>query len=143
LFRVESVRSDLAVLRARTSLAVAQVSSARRDELLRETMRWVSVARATPSTRAQAAFVEAGVIALRTSKHDRRVVQQLTDVCAAFDALGMAFFAAVARRALGEAMGGDTGKALIANADAFLRAQEIRVPRRWLAAFGPGFAISD
>ena len=51
----------------------------------------------------------------------------------------MGLFAAAARRRLGGLLGGDEGRALIAQADAWMAGQEIRNPARMAACIAPGF----
>jgi 1,2-phenylacetyl-CoA epoxidase PaaB subunit len=46
----------------------------------------------------------------------------------------------VARRQLGLLVAGDEGAALVAAADAFMRAQAVRDPGRVAATLAPGFA---
>ena len=57
----------------------------------------------------------------------------------AFEAVDMGLFAAAARRRLGTLLGGDAGRALIAQADAWMAAQEVRNPARMAAGLAPGF----
>jgi hypothetical protein len=52
----------------------------------------------------------------------------------------MALWAAVTRRQLGRLVGGDEGAALIAAADAFMRARSVYEPERVAATLAPGFA---
>jgi eukaryotic-like serine/threonine-protein kinase len=52
----------------------------------------------------------------------------------------MGLFAASARRQLGESRGGDEGRVLIEQADAWMRAQSIRNPARMATCLAPGFA---
>jgi len=50
----------------------------------------------------------------------------------------MALHAAAARRRRGEIMGGDTGRALVESADAWMTGQIIRSPERMTAMLAPG-----
>jgi len=50
----------------------------------------------------------------------------------------MALFATAARRARGEVLGGETGRALVAEADAWMTAQSIRRPDRMARMLAPG-----
>jgi hypothetical protein len=50
----------------------------------------------------------------------------------------MALHASVARRRRGELLGGDTGRSLVASADAWMSGQGIRNPKRMAAMLAPG-----
>jgi hypothetical protein len=50
----------------------------------------------------------------------------------------MALFAAAARRCRGELLGGEAGRALVAEADAWMAAQSIRDPDRMARMLAPG-----
>ncbi len=55
------------------------------------------------------------------------------------DVQQVGLFAAAARRRLGEAIGGEAGRSLIAQADAWMSAQSIVNPGRMAACYAPGF----
>ncbi|HEX9101138.1 MAG TPA: hypothetical protein VF997_02985, partial [Polyangia bacterium] len=63
----------------------------------------------------------------------------LDDAARGFDAADMALWAAVARWQLGRLVAGDEGAALVAAAEALLRAQSVRDPARVAATLAPGF----
>ena len=56
-----------------------------------------------------------------------------------FDQGGLDLYAAAARRALGQLVGGDEGRALIARCDAWMAGQGIRVPEKMARACVSGF----
>jgi hypothetical protein len=55
----------------------------------------------------------------------------------------MRLFAAVARRRLGETLGGDQGSQLVEEADVFMRRQAVRAPERFTYMLVPGFGTRD
>ncbi len=57
---------------------------------------------------------------------------------AGFEAADMALHAACARRRLGQVIGGDEGRTLIAAANEWMRGQEIKNPERMAAMIAPG-----
>jgi len=67
-----------------------------------------------------------------------RAVTLLESAEAGLVPAGMALHAAVARRRRGELLGGDTGRGLIAAADAWMTSQNIRNPERMTAMLAPG-----
>jgi hypothetical protein len=56
-----------------------------------------------------------------------------------FDEAQMRLYAAVARRRLGQLRGGDEGRALLAEADAWMNAQGVRDPCKLSRVIAPGF----
>ena len=66
-------------------------------------------------------------------------IQLLEDSVERFDQVDMSLHAAVARRRLGELLGGDAGRALVAQADSWMASQGIVNSSRMTALFAPGF----
>jgi eukaryotic-like serine/threonine-protein kinase len=66
-------------------------------------------------------------------------VDHLTTAIAQFDRSDMKLFAAVARRRIGQLVGGTRGAELVAEADAHLVARRVRVPDRATNCLAPGF----
>jgi hypothetical protein len=56
-----------------------------------------------------------------------------------FDSTHMRLYATVARRRLGEMVGGDRGRQLVAQTDEWMAKQEIRNPARMMNLLAPGF----
>jgi hypothetical protein len=81
-------------------------------------------------------LVQAGSAATRG--HREQALEAVTQAAARLDAVDMALFAVVARRARGELLGGETGRALVAEADAWMAAQSIRRPDRMARMLAPG-----
>ena len=63
----------------------------------------------------------------------------LSDAASRFDGAEMALCAASVRRQLGRIVGGDEGRQMVAGADAWMAAQEIRRPDRMAELYAPGF----
>ena len=61
----------------------------------------------------------------------------------AFERADMASHAAVARRRLGAMQGDERGRALVAEADAWMAAQGIRNPARMTRMLAPGFPDAE
>ncbi|MCI0390108.1 MAG: protein kinase [Acidobacteria bacterium] len=85
---------------------------------------------------ALAQLVRAGIAATRGNVE--QAVARLSSAEAAFDAAGMALFAAASRRRYGALVGGDEGHALIATADAWMMSQQIKNPRKMTEMLAPG-----
>ena len=119
-------------LRARAALAYARVLPERsplRSSLLRTASADARklCARRVPWPRANGALVRAGVASLRgddegARRHLERAVALFTD------ATPMPLLAASARRQIGSLLGGDAGKAMVDEADAALRAEDVVRP---------------
>jgi hypothetical protein len=83
-----------------------------------------------------ALLVRAGAASTR---HDTAgAVRLLESAESGLTAAAMALHAAVARRRRGELMGGETGRALVVAADAWMTAQAIKNPERMTAMLAPG-----
>ena len=59
-----------------------------------------------------------------------------------FEARGMQLYREAARWRLGQQLGGDEGRALVATAEAWARGEGVKSPPRMLALIAPGFAPS-
>ena len=66
-------------------------------------------------------------------------VRLLSQAAPGFESLDMHLHAAAMRRRLGRLLGGDEGRVLVEQADAWMAAQTIRNPARMTAVFAPGF----
>ncbi|HZU39347.1 MAG TPA: protein kinase [Gemmataceae bacterium] len=85
-----------------------------------------------------AGLLHAGAAACRGSSSS--ACAALEESIATFDKAGMALYAAVARRRLGECLAGTKGDRLIDEADAAMAGRDIRNPIRMTALYAPGFA---
>jgi hypothetical protein len=133
LIRVEasSLRGSCALAVAaggrdsRAFLAVARVEAHR---LAREGMRWSD---------SLSKLLSAGVAAVE-GRRDQATLH-LAAAVDGFDLADMHLHAAVARRRLGQMLGGDRGQDLLRQADTFMTAQHIRNPSLMTRVFAPGF----
>ncbi|HEX6834951.1 MAG TPA: hypothetical protein VF334_00185, partial [Polyangia bacterium] len=131
LLMIQLTRIEAVHLYGRAALAAGDLGEAARaaKKLAREKMAWSAPL---------AALLAAGVA--RTGGDLAQARTSLDEAARGFDAADMALWEAVARRQLGLLVGGDEGAALVAAADAFLRAQSVRDPGRVAATLAPGFA---
>ncbi len=139
LLRVQFVRVDILHSSGRCAVAAAAVSDGPRAmlraaegyarQLDRLRVPWAS---------AHALSTRAGVAMVRGDSLNAR--RQLIAAVNAFDNVAMGIYAAAARRHLGNLVGGDEGRALIARADAWMSGQGITNPGRMAAGITPGFA---
>jgi eukaryotic-like serine/threonine-protein kinase len=139
LLRVQLLRIDILHSSGRCAVAAAAVADDPRAmlraalgyarQLDRQRVPWASAH--ALSTRAGASMVGGDSVDAR---------RQLIAAVDAFEGISMGVYAAAARRHLGNLIGGDEGRALIACADAWLIGQGITNPARMAAGITPGFA---
>ena len=139
--RVTMVRIELADLGARIALARAAVKPSKTDRadaarVARAHARSLERER-VPIGRALAVMNRAG--AAQLAGETERAVAQLRLAVATFDAGETLLHAAVARRRLGEMLGGDEGSALVATAHEWFGRQGVRNPARVTAQLAPGW----
>jgi tetratricopeptide (TPR) repeat protein len=142
LMRVQLIRIGMRHLRARCALAKAASAAAgqagpylgfaERDaqRLERERMPWGN---------ALAHLIRAGVAAARGARPE--AIAQLHAAVAGLEANDMCYPAAVARRRLGELIGGDEGQTLTGQVNSWMSAQKVRNPDRFTAMLAPGFRV--
>lgn len=82
-------------------------------------------------------LIDAGLAAVRSAEPEAE--RLLRDAASRFDAADMPLHAAVARRRLGQLLGGDEGRRLVAEAEAWMTEQGVRDPDRMTGLFAPGF----
>jgi tRNA A-37 threonylcarbamoyl transferase component Bud32 len=136
--RTQLTRSEAQALRGSCRLAVAAEDPARRAALLsrvdgdarrleKERMPW---------TAPFASLLRAGAVLQRRDAEE--AVPLLLAAESGFGAADMRLYEAAVRRRRGEMLGGDEGRALTAGADAWMEAQGIRRPDRFVEAMAPG-----
>jgi hypothetical protein len=127
---------------ARTALAAAQ-SSIEPKLLLRTAERLAKRLEGERSSCASALrkLILAGIASTRDQQSV--AVRELVDAADGFDAIDMRLFAAAARRRLGRLIGGDEGRTLVAQADAWMTGQMIQNPARMTAMLAPGFSDDE
>ena len=138
LLRIQVIRIQMLELRARSALALAEISkspeslltSAAKDgqRLAREGQRWAS---------AHAHYVQAGIAACRDDA--TTTLHQLALASKEYDAADMLLNGWMMRYRMGEIQGGDEGRALIAQAEQWIKSQSIVSPARWSRMVAPGF----
>jgi tRNA A-37 threonylcarbamoyl transferase component Bud32/tetratricopeptide (TPR) repeat protein len=142
LLRVQAIRIQALVMRARVALATAETEAAppARRRLLagaRGAHAGVVAARAAWA-QPLAGLVLAAVE--RLEGNDAGSLTLLARVGSDFASVGMAAHEVVVRRMRGAVLGGDEGRALVASADEWLASQMVRAPARFAAMIAPGFA---
>jgi serine/threonine protein kinase len=138
LSHVQDLRIEMLQLRAYCALAMATkvgdpdtflgIAAADARRLRRERLPW---------TTALAEYVSGTCAAIRGDAAAAR--ERLAAAVAAFDRVDAHLHAAATRRRLGHLIGGHDGRGLRDAADAWFRAQGIKVPERMVAAYAPGF----
>jgi eukaryotic-like serine/threonine-protein kinase len=138
LWRVQQVRIDILQLRARAALAAiatarnprSLLESAERDarRIHRERMPW---------GQALVQLVTAGIAATR--RDTASAVDSLRRASTALHAVDMRLHAAAACYCLGGIIGGDEGRALVADAHCWMEKQGIRNVSRMVTMIAPGF----
>jgi serine/threonine protein kinase len=136
ILRVQFNLVEILGLRARSSLARAEMSPAERAGLLEAAerdarrIRGEKLELSTPVAR----LVEAGVASLRGLRDQAGAA--LDEAITGFERLDMAGYAAAARWRRAQLRGEEAGRA---EAEAFLRSQAVRRPERVVAMLAPGF----
>jgi hypothetical protein len=91
-----------------------------------------------PDARSLATLIRAGIASCKGDLDKAR--ESLELALSGLAACGLVLFASAARRHLGQLIGGDQGKALVAEVDRWMTSQGIRNPARMTAVYAPGFA---
>jgi hypothetical protein len=144
LLRVQMVRHVSLNLRARSAIAAAAALPAgapsQREPLLRAAEHDVGRVLAEKMTWSAniSILARAGIAATRGDREQAR--ELLSRAIAGFVTDEAAHFLAVARWRLGELVGGDEGKLLVAGATEWMASQRVKNPRALLAMLAPGFA---
>jgi tetratricopeptide (TPR) repeat protein len=139
LLGISMVRVETWRLRVRAALVQAQTARGwRRRRLLLAASRALRVITAEPGAPGQpfAPLIRAAIAKLQGD--EPRAMLELDRAHVAFTAADMRLMAACVRRSRGHLLGGDEGAALIAEADAWMRRQDIVAPARMAACLAPG-----
>jgi eukaryotic-like serine/threonine-protein kinase len=143
LFRIQSVLIEALLLRAQAALARAAGEPRARAQALvvaERSLRRVERER-SPWGDAVSPLLHAGIAVVRGQ---RDVALAHLDVAAErLEQFDMKLLAAVARRRLGELLGGDEGAATVAAADAWMKEQGVVSPARVARMYAPGFALGS
>ncbi|WP_165230426.1 serine/threonine-protein kinase [Aquisphaera insulae] len=134
LLRVQFIRTSMRFLRGRAAIAAAagllQPAPSRARELLavaHRDARRLSRER-MPCPTAFALMITGGVAALRDDRD--AAIASLRRAVPAFEAVDMRLCAAVARRRLGELLGGEAGAEEVRRADEWMAGEQVRDPSR-------------
>jgi len=139
LLRIQPIRVEAFLLRARGSLAAALQDRSRQGELQQQALRDArslegeSLSPALPLAtllRAAAAHLAADPSGARDA---------LERAASGFESCEMRLHSTVAWRRLGELMGGSAGQELVHRSDVWMKQQKIRDPARMAALLAPGF----
>ena len=124
--------------RRRLAAAVRTASADERKDLLAGAERHAGtmLGERTPWGDPLAQLLLAGIAGVRGEVD--RAVGRLEAAEAGLTAADMALHAAVARRRRGQLLGGDTGRGLVSEADAWMAKQGIKSPERFAAMLAPG-----
>jgi serine/threonine protein kinase len=138
LSRIQEFRIQVLQAGAASALAAAR-EAANPVVLLRAAKRFARRLRREkmPAAEATAGYVQAALAFYGGDRARGRTL--LEEAAATFEHLDMHLYAAAVRWRLGQLLGPDEGRALIAAADAWMTAQQIRDPARMAAAFAPPF----
>jgi tRNA A-37 threonylcarbamoyl transferase component Bud32/tetratricopeptide (TPR) repeat protein len=136
LWYIQHLRIDVLQYHARSALAAAataqdpapflKVARRRARDLERERMPWAT---------ALARLIQACVAA--TSGDSAQAVELFRLAIPLLESVDMPIYAAAARRRLGALLGGDEGRALVAEGDAWMTGQAIRSTERMTAMYAP------
>jgi hypothetical protein len=138
LFRVQQVRIFSLYYRAASALAAAAMADdPRRLVLDADRTAGRLEAERMPWSESLALLIRAGVAA--TLGNPDRSRSLLAEAMDALDVVSMHLWANAARRRLGRLIGGDEGRALVAQADAWMSDQGVRNPIRTTNLYAPGF----
>ena len=137
LLRTQGLRIDVLHLRARLALASAngrvreqrlRIASAAADRIARENMPW---------SNPLALLIHAALA--KQDNDDLRAATLTEQALGGLEAADMALYAAAARRRLGELLGGDHGRDLIAESESWMTKQQIKDPAAVTNLMTPGF----
>ena len=138
LLRIQHVKVDVLQLRGRSAVAAA---AGARTPALAPRRRGVRPPARSPADGVGPGDGDADPGGRRSIRGDEaRCRRLLAEALARSEAAHMGLFAAAARRRLGGLLGGDEGRALVAEADAWMASQGIRNPARMAAMLAPGFS---
>ncbi len=135
LHRVQLVRIEMRYLRARAALAAAALAQGERMGRTAEADARSIASERTAWGQALASLVQAQVAVL--VREPERAARLLRSAIEQLEAASMALHATVARRRLGELLGGNEGAGMVVAADAWMREHGVRDPDRMAALLAP------
>ncbi len=137
LLRIQGLRIDSLHVRARLAVASAEGDERERHlrlaEKLAAKIEHEEMAYANPF----ATLIRAGIA--RRRGDDERAVSLLETAAKDFDAVHMRLYATVSRRRLGEMVGAERGRQMVAQTEEWMTKQQIKNPARMTNLLAPGF----
>jgi len=138
LFRIQILRIDAMHLLARAALASAAGSNDKAQRLR------IAERLAHKIAKEHIAWSSAFVTVIRAAVAWQRgeaskATDLLTEALQRFDSADLALYAAATRRRLGETVGGERGRELIDEANAWMRKQKLKNPMAMTRMLAPGF----
>jgi len=139
---VQIIRLEALFFRARTALVTAAEHPALEAEMLRAAARDARAIRNddAPYSAAMADLILASIEGTRGRVTE--AVALLQAALAAFDARGMQLYREASRWRLGQQLGDEEGRSLVAAAETWAKGEGVKNPSRMLALIAPGFALS-
>lgn len=138
LMRIQILRIEAMYLRARGALAAATTSRSP-EQFLKDAERLATrIAREKMFWSDPLVFVLRAGIASLTGKQQNAAIM-LRTAAEGLERADMKLYAAVARRRLGQIVGGEEGHKLISDANAWMASQDIKVPALMTRVLAPGF----
>jgi serine/threonine protein kinase/tetratricopeptide (TPR) repeat protein len=138
LLRIQGLRIDALHIRGRLALASAvgdeRETQLRLAEKLAGRIEQEEMGYANPF----ATLIRGGIARQRGDQAN--AIALLEKAAKDFDAAHMSLYAAAARRRLGEVVGGDRGRQLVAQSEEWMMKQQIKNPARMMNLLAPGFA---
>jgi hypothetical protein len=141
LLRIQGLRIDALHIRAR--LALASATGDERERHLHQAEKLAAKIEREAMTYANpfAMLIRAGIARQRGDQ--TASVTLLEKAFAEFGAAHMRLYAAAAQRRLGETIGGDRGRQLVAQSELWMTKQQIRNPVRMMNLLAPGFGTGS
>jgi hypothetical protein len=137
LLRIQGLRIDALHIRARLALASAVGDQGEQHLRLAEKLAAQIESEEMAYANPFATLIRAGIAHRRGD--DRRAISLLEKATNDFDASHMRLYATASRRRLGEMIGGDRGRQLVARTEEWMAKQEIKNPARMMNLLAPGF----
>ncbi|HEX9421723.1 MAG TPA: protein kinase [Pyrinomonadaceae bacterium] len=138
LFRIQILRIDAMHLRARAALASAAASKERAHRLQIAERLAQQIAKERIAWSLPFVTVIRAAIAWQRGEASN-ATRLLTEAVKGFDLADLGLYAAATRRRLGETLGGDRGRELIAEANAWMLNQKLQNPAAITRTMTPGF----
>jgi len=138
LFRIQILKIDALHLQARAALASAAGSKERAQRLRIAERRAQQIAKERIAWSLPFVTVIRAAIAWQRGELSN-AAELLTEAVKGFDLADLGLYAAATRRRLGETLGGDRGRELIAEADAWMLKQNLQNPVAMTRTMTPGF----